>query len=212
MCGKLALTHEMTWRELVTLLDLGSARADHGHTTDETLLWARDTPPASPGKAVLTVVEGPRPRTQTWGLMSRRYRHPSGGPLFNVRAEWAARDYAALLARGRCVVVAERFWEWQRDARGRRKQRFAFSLPDGGCFAMAGLWERWQPPGANTIDSCTIITCAANAVVGRHHRRMPVILDWPAVTPWLAASQDAATLLAQLAPWPDERSAVHLET
>jgi putative SOS response-associated peptidase YedK len=47
---------------------------------------------------------------------------------------------------------------------------------------MAGLWDEWKSPVGETIRSCTVITCAANEVIGELHDRMPVILaekDWP---------------------------------
>jgi putative SOS response-associated peptidase YedK len=40
------------------------------------------------------------------------------------------------------------------------------TLEDGGPFAFAGLWERWEKaPDGVPVESCTIITTAANALV-----------------------------------------------
>ena len=70
---------------------------------------------------------------------------------------------------------------------------------------MAGLWAKWKSPGGEEIQSCTILTCGPNAVIGELHNRMPVILaesDWPK---WLGeepATEDE--LMAMLKPCPDE--------
>ena len=66
-------------------------------------------------------------------------------------------------------------------------------------FAFARLWERWKVPvGAaltgslaelrpgDTLESCTILTTAANETVARVHDRMPVILSSVALGSWLA--------------------------
>jgi putative SOS response-associated peptidase YedK len=42
--------------------------------------------------------------------------------------------------------------------------------------AFAGLWERWEVPEGDAIESCTIITTEANTLVAPVHARMPVIL------------------------------------
>ena len=78
-------------------------------------------------------------------------------------------------------------------------------------FAFAGLWERWKvPEGAaltgslaelrpgDTLETCTILTTAANETVARVHDRMPVILSSVALGPWLAG--DAV----RLGPCPPE--------
>jgi putative SOS response-associated peptidase YedK len=49
-------------------------------------------------------------------------------------------------------------------------------MKDGKPFAFAGLWERWEPKGAEAVDSCTIIVTTANDLVSQIHDRMPVIL------------------------------------
>jgi putative SOS response-associated peptidase YedK len=47
-------------------------------------------------------------------------------------------------------------------------------MPDHRPFAFAGLWERWN--GGPTIESCTVITTAANRALSRLHDRMPVVV------------------------------------
>src|SRR5205823_6547824 len=84
----------------------------------------------------------------------------------------------------RCLIPASGFYEWQRQDRG-RKQSYAIVRKDGQPFAFAGLWEQWTAPGGEAIESCTILTTAANALVQPIHERMPVILPQREYDRWL---------------------------
>jgi putative SOS response-associated peptidase YedK len=77
---------------------------------------------------------------------------------------------------------------------------------DGGNMVVAGLWTRWtNANNGETIESCTVLTCAANTVMADYHDRMPCILgesDW---TKWLGEEPATeAELLALLRPCPDD--------
>src|SRR5882724_5410507 len=50
-------------------------------------------------------------------------------------------------------------------------------MVDDGLFAFAGLWDRWTDPTGKLIESCTILTTEANALLKDIHSRMPVIID-----------------------------------
>ena len=50
--------------------------------------------------------------------------------------------------------------------------------------AFAGLWDHWEHDG-ETIESCTIITTAANEIMKSIHDRMPVVLDPDVYESWL---------------------------
>jgi putative SOS response-associated peptidase YedK len=78
-------------------------------------------------------------------------------------------------------------------------------MKDGEPFAMAGLWERWIGPGKSgqpeTIDSCSLITTDANALMATFHDRMPVIVPRDSFTTWLTGTADeAAPLMHPYAP------------
>ena len=78
---------------------------------------------------------------------------------------------------------------------------------DGSPFAFAGLRERCEPPdGGKPVESCTIITTEANALVRRFHDRMPVILDPADSDLWLdPAVTEPERILPLLRPYPAER-------
>jgi putative SOS response-associated peptidase YedK len=55
------------------------------------------------------------------------------------------------------------------------------------------------------VRSCTILTCAANEIIGRFHDRMPVILEGESARRWLDPGAPADDLSALLVPFPPER-------
>ena len=57
----------------------------------------------------------------------------------------------------------------------------------------AGLWDIWTNPGGERIESCTIITTAANAVIQPLHDRMPLILSPDNYAVWLTGNVDGAS-------------------
>ncbi len=121
-----------------------------------------------------------------------------GNRMINARGETVLekRSFSGPLARRRCLIVADGFYEWQKQ--GSRKQPYHIRLLDECPFGLAGLWERWQRDG-RTVESCTIVTTTANEVVQPVHERMPVIVAPDDYQRWLdtetTAAAEAATLL-----------------
>jgi putative SOS response-associated peptidase YedK len=146
-----------------------------------------------------------------WGLVPhwakdlKSVRQP-----INARAETVATApmFRDALARRRCLVPADVFYEWQ--ATDGPKQPYAIARADGQPMVFAGLWEGWRGADGTVMRSFTIVTTNANPVLRPIHERMPVILeqpDWPA---WLGevpgeVQGDAAALLrpsaAELRVW-----------
>ena len=138
-----------------------------------------------------------------WGLVPSWAEDPSiGSRMINARAESIDTKPAFRTAfrQRRCLIVADGFFEWQKQ--GRRKQPYYIHRRDGQLFGIAGLWERWQR-GELTIESCSIITTTANAVVSPLHDRMPVILDPSDFEQWLdPAIDEPERLKPLLRPYP----------
>jgi putative SOS response-associated peptidase YedK len=140
-----------------------------------------------------------------WGLIPAWAKEPAAMPLLiNARSETAASKpaFRTALRRRRCLVPADGFYEWQQTAG--RKQPFHMRRRDGAPFALAGLWERWEGPDG-CIDSCALLTTAANELMRPIHERMPVILDPPDYGLWLdPAVQDVELIQSLLRPYPAE--------
>jgi putative SOS response-associated peptidase YedK len=77
-------------------------------------------------------------------------------------------------------------------------------MRDGEPFAFAGLWESALIDGER-IHSAAIIVTAANALVGKLHDRMPVILDPKDYGLWLDPEADLAAEKKLLRPFPANR-------
>src|SRR6516225_3066340 len=87
-------------------------------------------------------------RVVRWGLVPSWAKDPSvGSRMINARAESVARKpaYRSALARRRCLIPADAFYEWQRRPEG-GKLAYAIRRRDGRPMAFAGLWEVWRDP------------------------------------------------------------------
>jgi putative SOS response-associated peptidase YedK len=141
-----------------------------------------------------------------WGLIPSWSKDPGiGNRLINARAETAAEkpSFRNAFRRHRCLIPANGFYEWQRQERG--KQPYFIRMRDGRIFAFAGLWDRWESPNEGVIETCTILTTAANTVLAPIHDRMPVILPQTDYAQWLdPAPKNMDTLPPLLVPFPPE--------
>ena len=141
-----------------------------------------------------------------WGLVPGWAKDPAvGSRMINARAESVAEkpSFRTPLSRRRCLILADGFYEWQ--AVGQKKQPYFIRLVDDRPFALAGLWERWEGPDHRLVESCTIITTEANALMRPIHDRMPVILPPECLDRWLdPALRDAAAVTPLLRPYPAE--------
>jgi putative SOS response-associated peptidase YedK len=141
-----------------------------------------------------------------WGLIPSWSKDPSiGNRLINARAETAREkpSFRNAFRRQRCLIPASGFYEWQRQERG--KQPYFVRMRDERLFAFAGLWDRWESPEEGAIETCTILTTAANALLAPIHDRMPVILPRTEYGRWLDPGlKDPNSLATLLVPFPPE--------
>jgi putative SOS response-associated peptidase YedK len=121
-----------------------------------------------------------------WGLIPFWAKDAKAGyKMINARAETIAEKPAfreSVLSR-RCLIPADGFYEWSKKQRG--KSPFCFTLTDDSVFAFAGIWDRWKNPERELVETCSIITTSANALLSDIHDRMPVILKGEDHERWL---------------------------
>ena len=190
MCGRVTL--RVSGKEVASFFDLSGPVPN--------LRPRYNVAPSQPVAAVRTEGTERRLAMLRWGLIPGWAKDPAiGHRLINARAETAHEKPAfrrAFVAR-RCLIPSDGFYEWERD--GTRRQPWLVSARAGGLFAFAGVWERWQVregirltgtlaearPG-DMVETCAILTTAANAALAPIHERMPVILPRDAFGPWLA--------------------------
>jgi putative SOS response-associated peptidase YedK len=161
----------------------------------------------APGADILAIAQtrsGRRLGTMRWGLVPNWSTEPANGPRpINARIESVLDKpmFAESLARRRCLVVVDGFYEWRRPPGG-PKQPYLLDLADGSGdpFALAGIWDR------NAGDvSCAVLTAAAEASLSWLHDRMPVRVGRDGWDAWLdpAATDVDALLHLVTTPAPD---------
>ena len=169
----------------------------------------------SPGQR-LPVITNDAPeaiRSLEWGLVPSWADDDRNG-LINARAETVDEkpSFRAAYERRRCIVPADGFYEWVETENGKQPYRIAFE--DDRVFAMAGLWERWEPDDETTqagldafgggvadedgedgpIETFTIVTTEPNDLVSELHHRMAVILEPEREREWLTVDDPKSLL------------------
>jgi putative SOS response-associated peptidase YedK len=141
-----------------------------------------------------------------WGLIPSWAKAPSIGPkMINARSETLEEKpaFRSAFKLRRCLVPASGFYEWE-VVGGKKIPRY-FRLRGGAPMVFAALWESWRAPDGASVESCAILTTAANALVEPLHLRMPVILHSADFSSWLDGSlTDPGKLKGLLQPYPAE--------
>ncbi len=201
MCGRFTLRSSL--KEIAEALEATSAkikeeRARYNIAPTQDIIAVRDK-----GKERELV-------SLHWGLVPSWAKDPAvGARMINARSETVTEkpSFREAFRRRRCLIPADGFYEWKRTDRG--KQPFFFKMRDEQPFSFAGLWERWEGEG-EAIESCTILTTAANEVLAPVHDRMPVILHKEDYELWLDADERKRELLEDLLlPYPASEMAAY---
>jgi len=138
-----------------------------------------------------------------WGLIPSWAKDPSiGNKMINARCETLAEkpSFRNAFQKRRCLILADGFYEWQQIPNG-RSVPYYFTLKDHSPFVFAGLWESWNSPTGQPLQTCTIITCPPNELVAPIHDRMPVILNRQAADNWIGQTS-SPQLQALLSAYP----------
>lgn len=150
--------------------------------------------------------------TFKWGLVPSWAKDPSiGNRMINLRAETVSEkpSFRRTLAKHRCIIPVDGFYEWKSMGKGRKKQPFYVRSRDGTVLALAGLWEAWKEKDKAGDDdwlrTCTIITTEPNQLLAPIHDRMPVVLPPDSWDTWLdRGNDDVEALAALLLPAPED--------
>jgi putative SOS response-associated peptidase YedK len=145
-------------------------------------------------------------RLVRWGFVPGWVKDPKEFPLvINARGETLSTKptFRAALRRRRCIFLADGFYEWKRQGRG--KAPFLIRMRDRGPMPLAGLWETYADPAGGEIDTAAIVTTSANGLLASVHDRMPVILGREDIATWLHADErEVAEVLQLVRPCPDQ--------
>jgi putative SOS response-associated peptidase YedK len=155
---------------------------------------------------VVTLRDGVRVlEMMRWGLVPFWAGKEGAKPplMINARVEGVQQKpmFRDALARRRCLVPADGFFEWKKQ--GKAKQPMWIHPKQGRVFAFAGLWAKAKTD-AGDVRSFAIVTGPPNDLVSSIHDRMPVILDRSVWDAWLDPSLPAEGARELLTVPPDE--------
>jgi len=158
------------------------------------LSFSEGVPNLQPREIAITD-SGPIIRTTDTGkvdLVVRRWSWPGPGgkPVFNFRSD--GREFAS----GRCLIVADGFFEFtaQADTKAKRKHKWLFTLRDQPMFAIAGLWRTDPTVG----EAYTMLTTEPGEDMRPYHNRQIVVLPPADFGRWLDPSVPARELAKPL--------------
>ncbi len=100
--------------------------------------------------------------------------------------------YRRAWQRQRCLIPANGYYEWQVVPQQKHKQPHHICMADRGLFAFGGLWETSATEQGDAVESCTIVTTAANIELEHIHSRMPLIVPREGYRDWLSGTSDEA--------------------
>jgi putative SOS response-associated peptidase YedK len=151
-----------------------------------------------PTETIATVLQPNEAASVAWGL--RPFRNGSFAPI-NVRSETAAKRFKWLMTGGRCLVLADGWYEWMKQERkGAPRLPFRYTVDGGAPFAFAGLYDG---------TGAAILTTEANEICAPVHDRMPVVLEGPeAEAAWLSEDVGVEEALEFLTPLDSARVSV----
>lgn len=141
-----------------------------------------------------------------WGLVPHWAKDLSiGSRMINARCETVHEKPAfrqAIRSR-RCIVPASGFFDWATTPTG--KIPHYVTMRDGSPLAFAGIWESWKTPEGEPLETCAILTTAANNLIAPIHDRIPVILHPTEFDHWLDRSLNNPEKLQRFyQPYPAE--------
>jgi putative SOS response-associated peptidase YedK len=172
--------------------------------------------PASDVIVVTADTEGARHlQALHWGMVPRWAKDSSSrNQIINLRAETVRekKSWNSSLAKRRCIIPVDGFYEWQDMGKGNKKQPLYITGTESRPLALAGLWATWHGEdgddgegGGDELWTCTILTTTPNKLMSSIHHRMPVILPPDAWDAWLdPENTDTESLKALLVPAPDD--------
>jgi putative SOS response-associated peptidase YedK len=151
-----------------------------------------------PTETIATVLQPNAAASVAWGL--RPFRNQKFTPI-NVRSETVQQRFKWLMTGGRCLVLADGWYEWMKQERkGALRLPFRYTVDGGAPFAFAGLYDG---------TGAAILTTEANEICAPVHDRMPVVLEGPeAEAAWLSEDVGAEEALEFLVPLDSGRVSV----
>lgn len=129
--------------------------------------------------------------TMRWSWPGPSQGGKPGRPVYNFRSD------GRTLGKGRCLIVADAFYEFMDvpgAARGAKKAKWRFTLRGQAWFCIAGLWREVPEIGS----AFTMLTALPGPDVAPYHDRQIVVLGREAWGRWLDPAVSAGEVLRPL--------------
>ncbi len=159
----------------------------------------------APGSDILVITKAPEGRRFAnfrWGFVPSWRKEPTAA-IINARAETLGSkpSFRQAFHSRRCIVVADGFFEWQKDFSSRAPRKFPFfiRLKSQRPFGIAAIYERRDSGSV----ACALVTTTANGLVKPLHDRMPAIVPPDHIEKWLDSSLVIDLAMSILAPYPE---------
>ncbi len=141
-----------------------------------------------------------------WGLIPNWSLDDStGNNLINAKTEniLSKAPFKQAIKSQRCLILADGYFEWKRI--GKNKIPYRITLSNDEPFAFAGVWDYWENPQGEIINSFAIITTTSNKHIAEVSDRMPVILSTDSEKKWLSDKLSDQEIIAFLQPYDGEK-------
>lgn len=188
MCGRYTLINPSTLTERFKTINTLSGLTDNFNV--------------APGQTMPAIVaQGDQNvlRLMKWGLVPSWAKEVKiGYKMINARSEGIETkpSFRHAYKKQRCLIPASGFYEWQK-IDGQKIPQY-IRVKNQEVFSFAGLWEHWQQPNAEPLETYTIITTQANQFMQTIHDRMPVILPQKLEDDWLNPSNQDPDFLRNI--------------
>jgi putative SOS response-associated peptidase YedK len=142
-------------------------------------------------------------RLMRWGLLPSWVKDPRGSTLLiNARSETVLEKpaFKNAVRRRRGLVPADGYYEWQ--ATSGRKQPYFIHRADGQPLGFAAVFETWQGPNGEELDTVAIVTAAAGEDMAALHDRVPVTITASDFERWLDCRADEVDAILPLMTGP----------
>jgi putative SOS response-associated peptidase YedK len=146
----------------------------------------------------------------SWGLVPAWAKDPAVGTrMINARVETITEkpSYRSAVAKRRCLVPADGWYEWQKVGSG--KVAHYLTAADENVLTFAGIYERWVAPDGFVLWSVSVITTQAQDHISAIHDRMPLLVQPHLRDAWLAPGTvpvdefvAASQVPEQIVAWP----------
>lgn len=187
MCGRYYIEQDAENEMLADYIRQAQERADRQGLS---MVSAGEIRPTN---IVPVIAPAARNREPSAFPMQWGFQHPTRGMLvFNTRSETAADKplFCTSIQDRRCAVPASGYYEWAKQADG-RKIKYAFFSKDHEPLYLAGLYLRSSQA---LLPRFSILTRDATSEIKSIHARTPVVFPQHMLTKWLSADSKYASI------------------